>query len=68
MSAALVSVFAALVSVYIVDAPFLDAASAAVAVAVEAAEAGAAELAGYASAMYTDTSAANTDTSAADTC
>src|SRR6516225_4059541 len=42
--AALVSVFAALVSVYIADAHFLDAVSAAVAVAAEAA---AAELAGY---------------------
>src|SRR6516162_228245 len=42
--AALVSVFAALASVYIADAHFLDAVSAAVAVA---AEAGAAELAGY---------------------
>ena len=45
--AALVSVFAALVSVYIADAHFLDAVSAAVAVAAEAAEGGAAELAGY---------------------
>ena len=45
--AALVSVFAALASVYIADAHFLDAVSAAVAVAAEAAEAGAAELAGY---------------------
>src|SRR5215470_13353982 len=42
--AALVSVFAALVSAYIADAHFLDAVSAAVAVA---AEGGAAELAGY---------------------
>jgi len=42
--AALVSVFAALASVYIADAHFLDAVSAAVAVA---AEGGAAELAGY---------------------
>ena len=45
--AALVSVFAALVSVYIADAHFLDAVSAAVVVAAVAAEAGAAELAGY---------------------
>jgi len=45
--AALVSVFAALASVYIADAHFLDAVSAAVAVAAEAAEGGAAELAGY---------------------
>jgi hypothetical protein len=52
-AAALVSVYAALVSdaalvsVYIADAHFLDAASAAVVVAAVAAAVGAAELAGY---------------------
>ena len=40
-------VFAARASVYLADAHFLEAGSAAVAVAAEAAEAGAAELAGY---------------------